>query len=80
MVLLDAKQDFDCIWINGLFYQLYKSGLDYVLWKILRSYYTGFYCTVRVAGIVSEWFEIKQGVLQVGGRTGVFSQTISCIY
>ncbi len=28
VVLLDAKQAFDCVWIDGLFYQLYKSGLD----------------------------------------------------
>ncbi len=33
----------------------------------MRSYYTGLYCTVKVAGIVSEWFEIKEGVLQGGG-------------
>ncbi len=52
VVLLNAKQTFDCVWIDDLFYQLCKSGLDYVLWNILRSYYAGCYYTVRVAGIV----------------------------
>ncbi len=34
VVLLDVQIAFDTVWIDGLFYQLYKQGIDYKLWKL----------------------------------------------
>ncbi len=48
------------------FYQLYLQKIDFGLWHILRSYYKGFQCCVRVGGVHSDWFPILQGVLQGG--------------
>ena len=48
IALLDTKQAFDGVWIDGLFSQLYQKGIDYGLWWILRSYYTDFKCSVRI--------------------------------
>ena len=64
--LLDTKQAFDCVWINGLFAQLYRRGIDYDLWWILKAYYDNFKCTVRINNELSRWFHIKQGVHQGG--------------
>ncbi len=66
VVLLDAKKAFDKVWIDGLFHQLYLQKIDFGLWHILRSYYKGFQCCVRVGGVHSDWFPILQGVLQGG--------------
>ncbi len=30
---------FDTVWIDGLFYHLYKQGIDYKPWKLLCQYY-----------------------------------------
>ena len=66
VALLDAKQAFDCVWIDGLFAQLYEKGIDFTLWKILRAYYKDVECCVRVGGSVSDWFNVQQGVHQGG--------------
>ncbi len=66
VVILDAKKVFDTVWIDSLFYQLYLQKIDFGLWHILRSYYKGFQCCVRVGGVHSDWFPILQGVLQGG--------------
>ncbi len=66
VALLDTKQAFDCVWIDGLFAQLYKKGIDFRLWWILHSYYTDFKCSVRIGGSLSSWFGIRQGVHQGG--------------
>ncbi len=66
VVLLDTKQAFDTIWHEGLFDQLFKYKIDYKFWFILRNYYTGFKCSVKISGIQSFWFDIKQGVHQGG--------------
>ncbi len=61
VVLLDARKAFACVWIDGLFYQLYKIGMDYRLWSILRSYYLDCQCCVQISGAFSDWFSVSQG-------------------
>ncbi len=71
-VLLDAKQTFNTVWHEGLFYQIFKYKINYKLWFILRNYYTGFKCSVKISGIQSFWFDIKLGIHQ----DGVFSNRL----
>ncbi len=66
VVLLNAKKAFDTVWFDGLFYQLYLQKIDFGFWHILRSYYKGCQCCVRVGGVHSEWFPVLQGMLQGG--------------
>ncbi len=66
VVLLDVQRAFDTVWIDGLFYQLYKQGIDYKLWKLLRQYYKDFQCCIRIGGELSQWFTVYQGVHQGG--------------
>ncbi len=35
VVMLDVQRTFDTVWIDGLFYQLYKQGIDYRPWELL---------------------------------------------
>ena len=62
--LLDIKKAYDTVWQDGLFYKLYKAGINGKTWRILRQLYKGFKCKVRVAGILSEEFEALQGIHQ----------------
>lgn len=66
ITLLDGRQAFDRVWIDGLFYTLYQYGMDYKLWKILRCYYHNFRCAVRIGSDISDWFIVRQGVHQGG--------------
>ena len=62
--LLDTSKAFDTVWIDGMLYQLYLTGMDGKLWRILRSFYQDFKCAVRIGGHISEWFTASQGVHQ----------------
>jgi hypothetical protein len=56
VALLDTSKAFDEVWIDGLLYQLYNTGIDGRLWRIIKSFYQDFQCTVHVGSKVSEWF------------------------
>ena len=62
--LLDTSKAFDTVWTQGMFYKLYKTGIDTKLWRILREFYKDFSCCVCIAGKMSVWFTTKQGVHQ----------------
>ena len=66
VTLLDAKKAFDTVWHGGVFYKLYQSGCNNILWQILKDFYTNFKSCVFVAGKQSGWFEVLQGVHQGG--------------
>ena len=61
MTLLDAKKAFDTVWHPGLFFKLYKTGCNSILWQVLNDYYIDFKCCVFVAGKQSDWFSVLQG-------------------
>lgn len=63
---LDVRKAFDCVWHDGLFYKLYKCGIDKAIFKILQNLYTGMRSCVRFQGCKSEWFPILQGTRQGG--------------
>ena len=64
VAMLDTEKAFDSVWVSGLLYTLYNSGMDPVLWRLLREMYVGFTCYVKVDGKLSEGFEAGQGVHQ----------------
>ena len=55
-VYFDVAKAYDTIWINGLFYQLFKLGITGRTWRMLRKSYENFLCRVRVMGHFSEWY------------------------
>ena len=69
--MLDARQAFDRVWHEGLFYKLRQYGVDPLTYNSLRGLYSGMKSRVRVKGVVSDWLEVKQGTRQ-GGVTSPF--------
>ena len=64
MCLFDLQKAFDSIEYPILFSHLYKLGINGKLWRILRSWYTGTECRVRVDGHCGESFRVERGVRQ----------------
>ena len=64
VALLDMRKAFDSIWTEGLFYKLYKTGMDGKLWRTLKDGYSEFKCCVSVHGTLSDTFSIGQSVHQ----------------
>jgi hypothetical protein len=62
--MLDIRKAFDTVWIDGLMYRLYLTGIDDKLWRIIRNMYDSCKCAVKIGNNLSEWFDIKQGVHQ----------------
>ena len=63
---LDVRKAFDCVWHDGLFYKLYKCGVNKSIFKILQNLYTGMSSCVRHQDCKSDWFPILQGTRQGG--------------
>ena len=64
VTFLDQKKAFDSLWLDGLFYMLYKKGIRGKLWRVLRAAYTETYTAVLVNGLVSDYIRLYQGVKQ----------------
>lgn len=66
VAFLDTQKAFDTVWHEGLFYKLFKAGLNGKLWRLLRSWYKVSRSVVWVAGQHSSSFPVAQGVRQGG--------------
>lgn len=64
VTMLDAQKAFDTVWVHGLLYQLHQSGIDPVLWLLLKELYTNFVCYIKIDGTLSDGFIAGQGVHQ----------------
>ena len=64
--MLDASSAFDVVWHDGLFYKLFKIGINGKLWRVLRSAYQDVKSCVLYEGILSPWFNVQQSVRQGG--------------
>ena len=61
--LLDIKKAYDTIWQDGMFYKLYKYGINGKTWRLIRNFYKNFKCQIHF-GSLSELFEALQGIHQ----------------
>ena len=59
----DVAKAFDIVWIDGLFYHLYKKGK---IWRLLYATYQDVQCRVRVNGQYSYWYSMTCGIHQGG--------------
>ena len=62
----DVAKAFDSIWINSLFYLLYKVGVTGRLRRILKKVYQNFKCKVRIQNSTFEWYAMNCGIHQRG--------------
>ena len=82
--LLDIKKAYDTVWQDGLFYKLYKLGMNAKAWRILRKFYKNFKCQIKISGGLSDEFEALQGIHQ-GAPCSLFmfaafhNELIKCI-
>lgn len=66
LCLLDLRKAFDLVWHDGLFYIMFKLGINGKFWRILRNIYKGMTGRVMTDGIKSKKFGVKQSVRQGG--------------
>jgi hypothetical protein len=61
---LDIKKAYDSVWREGLFYKLLAKGVKGKMWRVLLDMFSKARSCVRVAGELSEQFDIHVGVGQ----------------
>ena len=62
----DVAKAFDSVWIDGLFYQIHKMGVNGRIWRLLYQTYQDFWCKARVGGLYSQWYKMECGIHQGG--------------
>ena len=55
---------FDRVWREGLFYILWKNGVQGEVWRLLKELYSTVSYTVVLGDLESEWFNQDNGVKQ----------------
>ena len=58
---LDVKKAFDCVWTDGLFYKLYKSGVNKHIFKVIQKCFTGMKSCVKCQNCKSRLFSVLRG-------------------
>ena len=61
---VDFRKAFDLVPRELLLYRLLEYGVDGHLYNAIKSIYSNASCSVKINGIMSEWFESNQGVKQ----------------
>ena len=69
---LDVKKAFDQVWHEGLFYKLFKSGVNKAIVRIINNLYTDMESCVKSQSYKSEWFPVLQGTRQGGSSLSFF--------
>jgi hypothetical protein len=65
IAFLDLSKTFDRIWRDGLFYLLWKNGVQGKIWRLLKEIYSNVENKVIFESYKSEWFDQDFGVKQV---------------
>ena len=64
LAFLDLYKAFDRVWREGLFYLLWKNGIQGKCWKLLRSLYSSVINKVLFGDFESDWFDQEFGLKQ----------------
>ena len=64
MCLYDLQKAFDSVEYPVLLEKLYDVGMNGKMWRLLKSWYKGGSCQVKVDGSVSDRFTVERGVKQ----------------
>ena len=64
MCLYDLQKAFDSVEYPVLLEKLFDVGVNGKMWRLLKSWYDGGSCRVRMDGMLSENFQVKRGVKQ----------------
>jgi hypothetical protein len=61
---VDMRKAFDNVNRDCLWYKLLQEGVEGKMYNAIRSLYTDVQCAVKVNGMFSQWFTVKNGVKQ----------------
>jgi hypothetical protein len=64
IAFLDLSKAFDRVWRDGLFYLLWKNGVQGKIWRLLKEIYSNVENKVIFGSYKSEWFDQDFGVKQ----------------
>jgi hypothetical protein len=64
LAFLDLSKAFARVWREGLFYLLWKNGIQGKCWKLLRSLYSNVSNKVLFGDFESDWFDQEFGLKQ----------------
>ena len=71
----DVSKAFDGVWIDGLFRQMYDSGITGKTWRLLYRSYVDFRCCAKVQGHLSATYTLHRGIHQ-GGFMSLIKYTV----
>ena len=64
IAFLDLSKAFDRVWRDGLFYMLWKKGIQGKVWRLLHKLYDSVENKVLFGNFESDWFDQDNGVKQ----------------
>lgn len=76
LAFLDFRKAFDTVWREGLLSVAWNIGIRGKVWNILDKLYNNVQCNVKFGDIVTDFFDIDEGVKQ----GCVLSPVLFCIY
>ena len=68
----DVSKAFDSVWIDGLFRQVYDSGITGKTWRLLYRSYIDFQCCAKIQGHFSKWYTL----IYQGGYMSLLKYTV----
>ena len=66
VAILDTKKTFGTVWLQGVFYKLFKLEFTGKMWTLPVNAHTDMASCVQVNGIRSGSFPVRQGIRQGG--------------
>ena len=66
LISLDTRKACDTVWHEGLFFKLFRAGINRKIWRLLWYWYKSAEGIVICSGSQSDRYAVKQGVRQGG--------------
>ena len=64
LISLDTRKAYDTVWHEGLFFKLFRAGINRKIWRLLFYWYKSAEGIVICSGSQSDRYAVKQGVRQ----------------